>query len=67
MFSLFFKKEPTDAQIHTLYTLSVKVYKRLYGHSQKQAEELAFNSVRKWIEEEKTDIALKMLWKSKIA
>ena len=67
MFSLFTKKEPTDAQIHTLYTLSVKVFKNLYGHNQKEAEEKAFKTVSNWIEEGKTDIALKQLWKAKIA
>lgn len=67
MFSSFFRSEPTDAQLDTLYILSKKVYVNLYGHTHKEAAKMAERSVCNWIDKGITDKALKLLWKGKIA
>lgn len=68
MFSLFFdSQEPTNAQLDTLYILSKKVFINLYGHSPKEAAQMAERTVCNWINKGITDKALKLLWKGKIA
>lgn len=64
---LVFKKEPTEAQIDTCFILARQVFIKLHGHTPRQAAELAYIQVNNWIEEDKIDIALQKLWKSKIA
>lgn len=62
-----FRKEPTEAQIYTCFVLARKVYIKLYGHTPTQADNLAYNQVKKWIEQDRVEKALKRLWKSKVA
>lgn len=67
MFNFLFKKEPTEAQLKTAWILASKVYQNLYGHTKPVAEKLAYKSVMTWIDNDTIDIALKQLWKAKIA
>lgn len=62
-----FKREPSEVQLKTAYILARKVYVKLYGHNEIEADKLAYKSVVNWLEEDRLDIALKQLWKAKIA
>ena len=67
MFDIIFKKEPSEVQLKTAYVLAKKVFINLYGHNEIEADKLAYKSVVNWLEEDRLDIALRQLWKAKIA
>lgn len=59
------EEEVNDAQIETLLFLSTQFYVEMCGHTLKDAKELAFKRVQKWVNEGRTEIALRKLWQNK--
>ena len=59
------EEEVNDVQIETLLFLSTQFYIEMCGHNLKDAKELAFKRVQKWVNEGRTEIALRKLWQNK--